>query len=78
MDKWKILEGAMVLLALAGTFIVARERWERQTAGFWCWAISNVGLAVIMFRAGLVLVAGLYVIYFGLSIYGIWKRRSNV
>ena len=77
MDKWKILEGAMVLLALAGTFIIARERSEKQTAGFWCWTFANIGLVVVFFRAGLWLVAALYVVYLFLSVYGIWRRRGD-
>ena len=77
MDKWKILEGAMVLLALAGTFIISRERSAKQVAGFWCWTFANIGLAVVLFRAGLWLVAALYVVYFALSVYGIWVRRED-
>mgnify|MGYP001578539595 CR=1 FL=1 len=77
MDKWSAFSWAMMVLSVAGTFIIAQARTEWHVYGFWLWSVANVGWIVINIRAEIPAQVALFAIYLGLSFYGIWERRGK-
>ena len=61
-------------MAIVGVIFNVKKRIE----GFYLWTISNLGFVVIDYKAGLYAQALLFVVYTGLSIWGIveWRKKD--
>ena len=71
---WMIIEVMAVALSLLGTLLVARRKIE----GFYFWIGGGLLLVAINFNAGLWGQVLLFIVYIGLSIWGIRNDRKDV
>ena len=64
----------ITLMAIAGVVLNVKRRIE----GFYLWTISNIGFVVVDYYAGLNAQAVLFIVYTGLSIWGIieWRKKD--
>lgn len=64
----------ITIMAIAGVVLNVKKRIE----GFYFWTISNIGFVAVDFNAGLYAQAVLFVVYTGLSVWGIieWRKKA--
>lgn len=63
----------ITLLAIAGVALNVKRRIE----GFYLWTFSNLGFIWVDYHVGLYAQALLFVIYTGLSLWGIFEWRKK-
>lgn len=64
----------ITLMAIGGVVLNIKRRVE----GFYLWTISNIGFVAVDYNAGLYAQAVLFVVYTGLSVWGIieWRKKD--
>jgi nicotinamide riboside transporter PnuC len=63
----------VTVLSIAGVILNIRK----NRFCFWIWAITNGAWCVVDFYHGLYSQAFLFLVYFGLALYGIWEWRKK-
>lgn len=68
------LSWILVALSLAGNVFVVRK----NVTGQWLWAISNLGWIIFDFSIGAYSQAFLFMVYFGMCVWGIvaWSKET--
>ena len=66
----------ITVIAIVGVILNIKKRVE----GFYLWTVSNGAWIYIDVRAGLYAQAAMFVVYTGLSIWGIceWRKNSKI
>lgn len=64
----------ITILAIVGVVLNIKRRIE----GFYLWTMSNIGFVVVDYNAGLYAQAVLFMVYTGLSVWGIieWRKKD--
>lgn len=74
--QWEQLSWILVGLSLLGNIFVIKK----NVAGQWLWALSNLGWIAFDLYIGAYSQAFLFVVYFGMCVWGIleWSRAKPV
>ncbi len=76
MTPFEISTWVLAVLSLAGVILNVRK----DKRCFYLWGVANVGWVLINLRAGIPAQAALFLIYFGLSVWGFfdWRRHEKL